>query len=141
MRPYMRRPGPNRPKSSRTSGAEAPLLRLILMSQLKPRPTKPAATYRSHSNPQSLKQLANYRVIRTAGHPKNKKVAGDGLPATSTPLRFASLYRRKRQTGLRGERTAAAAASRGVGILKDESLAHQGLFVFEDSAGKIEQAL
>ena len=41
---------------------------------------------------------------------------------------------------LRGERTAAAAASRGVGILKDESLAHQGLFVFEDSAGKIEQA-
>ena len=40
-----------------------------------------------------------------------------------------------------GERTAAAAASRGIGILKNKSLTHQGFFVLEDGSGKIQKAL
>src|SRR6516225_11682251 len=50
-------------------------------------------------------------------------------------------HRPKSVQPLRRERTAAAAAPRGVGILKDEALPHQRLLVLQRSAVQVQETL
>src|SRR5258708_34684603 len=82
------------------------------------------------------------RSVGTAQEGKKKVDGGCGCNLLVRPsLRRVLPGNRLKPVPLRRERAAAAAIPRGIGILKDESLAYQCLFVFERRAVQIQKTL